>query len=951
MKQKLLTLFVLLVSAMTAFADATGSGETDPDGDSVNGIKYSYTFKESGGNVTFTVIPDGAEAVGYANLTYIWDLNHIGSQYETTGTTCTWTSVKAGTVIKVQCKWPVANGACLSEEITYTVEGTEAAPDTEKPVMVKAEATTIHDTKATLTLNATDNSNGALTYTVTIGKNSYTGKGNAGKDVTIDITGLTAETKYDFSVTATDEANNVSEAKTGSFTTTTAFTLTAPTAPTVDASKVISVLSAAYTPATTWNFGGWGQSTVSENIDVDGTPIIHLSKFNYIGLDGFSNQLDLSGMTHMHIDVLPVTMEGSLGVTPILASGSIKENSTKVGDKTTLKLGQWNAIDMPLSDFGLDFINNKVFQIKFDKGNNATDELYIANIYFYNNSVGEQTLQSITINNSFTGATSTLNTTVVPKASDGTVFTGDVTYTISDGAHLTAEGNNLTITADAAGTYTLTATSGTNTATTQVYFVGSAPTPTEAAENVLAYYSNQYTVENIEQYNSGWEKGWATSTDINLSATDQAKCVTGVGTWGLLKKGVQDMTPYTKLCADIYAIEEIPYRITIQGSSIPEATGTLKNGWNHIEVPFNDAARTGVDWVKFNIGTDAKHDYTVLFDNIYASKADIKFNITTSGDVAKNVAKVVGPITAAEVEQINNVDAMNIDLTGVTSIEEGITIKPLRKNAIIVATGSVADGVYSVDSKYEPIKNMANIVVLVDGYYHPLKQLEFVDIPGEPLWMGGLRDLNDFISTGNTGWKVTRTIKAHTHATVCVINAIDKIPANLRAWEAVDYDETTGIKFNKANVIGGNFPYVVRNATDEDTDLSFTGAGDLNLKSWVGTDAAVKKQVGSTNIYFCGNWKEALVTDGSQWIIKNEGINASIVKADGVKISPFRAYFTGMPEGAPAKLNFDDEETTGITNVNAAESNDDTLYNLAGQKVNAAYKGIVIKNGKKYLVK
>ena len=337
----------------------------------------------------------------------------------------------------------------------------------------------------------------------------------------------------------------------------------------------------------------------------------------------------------------------------------------------------------------------------------------------------------------------------------------------------------------------------------------------------------------------------------------------------------------------------------------------------------------------------------MLFDNIYASKADLDFNINISG----NVAKVVGPITADNVEQINNVDAMNIDLRGVSSIEEGVTLQPMHKNAIIVATGSVTDDVYSADSKYDAIKDMANLVVLVDGYYHPIKQLEFVDIPGEPLWMGGLRSTNDFISTGNTGWKVTRTIKAHTHATVCVINAIDKIPANLRAWEAVDYDETTGIKFNKVNVIGGNFPYVVRNATDEDTDLSFTGAGDLNLKSWVGTDAAVKKQVGSTNIYFCGNWKEALETDGTQWIIKNEGINASIVKADGVKISPFRAYFTGIPEGASAKLNFYDEETTGITNVNAAESNDDTLYNLAGQKVNAAYKGIVIKNGKKYLVK
>lgn len=706
MKQKLLTLFVLLISAMTAFADATGSGITAGNGTNKKGISYEYKFTEQDGNVTFTVTPNTDGIIGYAG-TYIDDESHLQGDYETKGTTRTWKGLAKGTTIKVK-GWFDAAGRMYFDEVTYTT-GTEAAPDTEKPVMVKADATTIRDTRATLTLLANDDSNGLLTYKVTIGDNSYTVTGNAGKDVTIDITGLTAETKYDFSVTATDEANNVSEAKTGSFTTTTAFTLTAPTAPTVDASKVISVLSAAYTPATTWNFGGWGQSTVSENINVDGAPVIHLSKFNYIGLDGFSNQLDLSGMTHMHIDVLPVTMEGSLGVTPILASGSIKENSTKVGDKTTLKLGQWNAIDMPLSDFGLDFINNKVFQIKFDKGNNATDELYIANIYFY-------------------------------------------------------------------------------------------------------------------------------------------------------KKSADEMV------------------VTING----------------------------------------------------------------------NVAKVTGPITTANVEEINNKDVMNIDLTGVKSIEDGVTIQPLRKNAIIVATGSVTDGVYSADSKYDAIKDMKNVVVLAaDGLYHPLKQLEFVDIPGEPLWTGGLKNI---ISTGNTGWKVTRTIPAHTHATVCITNSIVNIPANLRAWEAVGYDETTGIQFNKANVIGANFPYVVRNATDDDTDLSFTGTNDLNFKTIMDTEAK-KQQVGSTNIYFCGNWKEALVTDGSQWIIKNEGINASIVKADGVKISPFRAYFTGIPQGASAKLNFDDEETTGITNVNAAESNDDTLYNLAGQKVNAAYKGIVIKNGKKYLVK
>lgn len=719
MKQKLLTLFVLLVTAMTAFADATGSGETAPAGKSVNGVKYTYSFTESGGNVTFTVIPDGSKAVGFTNNTYLWDLNHIGD-YETKGNTKTWKNIKAGTVIRVQCKWEVMNGACLSEEISYTVEGTEAAPDTEAPVMVKAEATTIHDTKATLTLNANDNSDGALTYTVTIGDNSYTVTGNAGKDVTIDITGLTAETKYDFSVTATDEANNVSEAKTGYFTTAPAFTLTAPATPTVDASKVISVLSAAYTPATTWNFGGWGQSTVSENIDVDGAPVIHLSKFNYIGLDGFSNQLDLSGMTHMHIDVLPITMEGSLGVTPILASGGPTENPTKVGDKTTLKLGQWNAIDMPLSDFGLDFINNKVFQIKFDQGNNATDELYIANIYFYKESADE-------------------------------------------------------------------------------------------------------------------------------------------------------------------------------------------------------------------------------------------IDITING----NVAKVTGPITTANVEEINNKDVMNIDLTGVKSIENGVTIQPLRKNAIIVISGTYKEETIdekkvcttTADSKFDAIKDMKNVVVLAaDGLYHPLKQLEFVDIPGEPFWTGGLRD---FISTGSTGCKVTRTIKAGTHASICVPFAITptSIPEGLYVWEATNYDTKNNIiNFSKAVEVPGNFPCILRNTTGQDIELNWTWTGNINFVYYVGNNANTIK-LGDTDVYFCGNWKEALVTNGKQWIIKNEGINASIVKANGVKISPFRAYFTGIPEGASAKLNFDDEETTGITNVNAAESNDDTLYNLAGQKVNAAYKGIVIKNGKKYLVK
>lgn len=954
MKQKLLTLFVLLVSAMTAFADATGSGiaKYDDGGNVLNnreGISFEYEFKESNGTVTMTVTP-------HSNNLNIQDWSSGGLDKEVRNYTMSWDNKKAGDVLKIRLWWDDAgriySGDTNNKYIEYTIQGT-TVEDHETPVMTKAEPTNVFDTRATLTLNATDNIKGILTYTVTIGEKSYIVTGNAGKDVTIDITGLTAETKYDFSVTATDKANNVSGAKKGSFTTTTAFTLTAPTAPTVDASKVISVLSAAYTPATTWNFGGWGQSTVSENIDVDGTPVIHLSKFNYIGLDGFSNQLDLSGMTHMHFDVLPVAMEGSLGVTPILASGSVKENSTKVGDKTTLKLGQWNAIDMPLSDFGLDFINNKVFQIKFDKGNNATDELYIANIYFYNKSVGEQTLGSIKLGSTLAIGT-TLTTTVQAIASDGTAFGGDVTYTISDGATLTREGNTLTITGTE-GIYTLTATSGqyVATATVQLITVSSTTAPTEKAEDVLAYYCDKYGmklgVAGLAISDKVWNWHYTDCSEITLAENDKAILVSGVGTWGL-NLGEKNLTGYNKVCADIYSIEEIPYKFVWENTSITKS-GTLTKGWNHLEISLGTTPPDKATWLQFYIGTKGTHNYTVVFDNIYATKKELSFHIDTKSNEKGNIAEVVGPITAANVEQINNVDAMNIDLTGATTIEEGITIKPLRKNAIIVATGSVADDVYSADSKYDAIKDMANLVVLVNGYYHPIKQLEFVDFPGEPFWTGGLRNLNDFISTGSTGYKVTRTIKAGDHASICVPFAITSIPEGLYVWEATNYDTKNNIiNFSKAVEVPGNFPCILRNTTDQDIELNWTWTGDINFGNYVGNNANTIK-LGDTNVYFCGNWKEVLVTDGNQWILQNDGINASIVKANGTKISPFRAYFTGIPQGTSAKLNFDDEETTGITNVNAAESNDDTLYNLAGQKVNAAYKGIVIKNGKKYLVK
>jgi len=45
-------------------------------------------------------------------------------------------------------------------------------------------------------------------------------------------------------------------------------------------------------------------------------------------------------------------------------------------------------------------------------------------------------------------------------------------------------------------------------------------------------------------------------------------------------------------------------------------------------------------------------------------------------------------------------------------------------------------------------------------------------------------------------------------------------------------------------------------------------------------------------------------------------------------------------------------ETTGISNsVVAPTAKSTKIYNLAGQQVDASYKGVVVKNGKKYVQK
>ncbi|MDE5642589.1 MAG: discoidin domain-containing protein, partial [Muribaculaceae bacterium] len=141
--------------------------------------------------------------------------------------------------------------------------------------------------------------------------------------------------------------------------------------PVHDAASVVALYSDDYPQATTFGIGGWGQATKTLEVSFEGRKAMKVSNFNYLGWE-LGQNLDLSGCNMMHVDFFAAN-EGGFGFTPIGGG----ENVWKA---ETVKVGEWNSYDVPLSHYtNVNFAN--VYQVKFDQG--SGNEGYIANVYFY----------------------------------------------------------------------------------------------------------------------------------------------------------------------------------------------------------------------------------------------------------------------------------------------------------------------------------------------------------------------------------------------------------------------------------------------------------------------------------------------------------------------------------------------------------------------------------------
>ena len=217
----------------------------------------------------------------------------------------------------------------------------------------------------------------------------------AGQWTSIDIP-LTAFNGYDFAhmqvmrITMTKTNGNIFYMDNVYFYTKTVAESTVPTVaapkPTVDASKVRSMFSDVYTPY--YNFDMYNHSGIQKSVKTigDGETVLELKGFRWahfaLGEVAGTSTVDLTAVQdgYLHFDVYVPVNPVTTSVQPGMFKVSTKKEA--FSGKQELTGGQWKSVNLKVKDFqavGL----SEVYNLTFKDPANKTGIIYLDNVYFY----------------------------------------------------------------------------------------------------------------------------------------------------------------------------------------------------------------------------------------------------------------------------------------------------------------------------------------------------------------------------------------------------------------------------------------------------------------------------------------------------------------------------------------------------------------------------------------
>ena len=205
-----------------------------------------------------------------------------------------------------------------------------------------------------------------------------------------------------------------------------------------------------------------------------------------------------------------------------------------------------------------------------------------------------------------------------------------------------------------------------------------------------------------------------------------------------------------------------------------------------------------------------------------------------------------------------------------------------------------------------------------------------------------IKDANNAVSDVS----LIRTLDANIWNTFCVPFAFKVENSALAGAKVKEFDKIDGttMYMKDATYILPGRPYLVK-PTAEIKNPTFSAVA-------IDNEDVTKMKVGNDTYALTGIYSPKTISEDNIYGVKANGAIAKGKKDTTIK--GLRAYFIINGNGSAAKINFGDDETTGIENiVTPTAISNQKVYNLNGQYVGndlkAMPKGIYIVNGKKVI--
>lgn len=299
--------------------------------------------------------------------------------------------------------------------------------------------------------------------------------------------------------------------------------------------------------------------------------------------------------------------------------------------------------------------------------------------------------------------------------------------------------------------------------------------------------------------------------------------------------------------------------------------------------------KDGVDVITFTKQKEP-HNVQVDFENVYPKGAKIQLTMEAKGSVEGSIK--AGLQNPNKYQDCGDFEDINLT-TDYQTITKTVTCSGDNAKRLLLSVG-LYDGTIS-------IKNV---------------KIEALDVPQE-----------------------TVTISPSGYSTYAAYYPVAYSNLGLKAYTVKLNDEKTGIVMNEVEgVVPAGVAVLLQGVANKDYALT-KADGWQNVTSDLKMSDGTITSTGDKNIY-------GLATVNGQ---------DGFYKASGEQKIPAKCGYLEVAKTAGAaffSLGDITGNTTGIADVKAETVKADAqMYNLAGQKVGKGYKGIVIKNGKKMILK